>query len=1142
MYFDTNKYRRGQTEIRYETAYDDTSSYYRKACRENPFCLSDWNKITNYKIDRSGKISKADYVIHCDYKDIEWDDIDKTDEANKQFANDRTLVMGWDLETHTYDPAGDVPLPERDTDEIFMAGITFSWRNEKKPFLRVGVVTRPCDLSETTDVLIQVETEKDLLKSISKIIQSMMPDFIVDFNGGQYDWPWVLHRAKKHNILLTMAKQMTIMKEKNMSIDNVTKWCLKTNDIKIEADKKHRVSYLRLPGYECIDVRPQFRRLPKFKTSEQSSLNYFLAQCGLESKLDMPYTRLRDIFRNSDNLDEEMTEQRYRIWNKLPKGTKVSDEDKARFRKEAPRDMAEAMNYCMIDAQRCQELLLSKSVIGDVREVCNRSFTSMYDGLYLADGMKVRNLMFHWTMKYGLEPSTIAHPEPKFKFPGAYVVDPEIGLENKRPVTGLDFSSLYPSLIRAYNLSPEYAVFGKEEADRLKAEGHNLHYIEFDYPTGKIKGWTVRHDNKPDKTGIYPFILGMLFDQRKILKKTKLVPLGERLEELDKEGHGNSEEYSDTKLKYDYIDSKQKALKVFMNTFYGLMGDTNSSLFILMLAGAVTSAGQYNIKMVHKYVTGRGYKVKYGDTDSLYIIPPDSVYAKADKDYKKGKLTKLEYWSEMVSLTMKDLATFKDEVNNMLEQDNGSPHLKMAYEEVLFPVAFLAKKIYYGIPHENIVNFSPKKLFIRGLAVIKRGVPEFIKTLDHEVMWESMSVENTKTIRNLVEDKIISINKREWTLDDFAESAEYRPKKDQKSIKLFVQRLSKKEQPEPGVRFKYIVAEKYPFKYSVDGKMERLKKGDKMEYLEVAKEKSLKVDMEHYLMGRVVGQFSRFVAADPQFHADTLEKRKKKAEAHIKILCKQHITQFKNKGSLYRDLFKQSRSVIDEQYTDMYGDSADILRCVKTNPRDDIMKNITTRSNATARRKVYKEELQRITARLLRGRDPFRLWQLYYSSHDSIYRARKKFIRTQLASAERQLDGVLPKLDELMKESSRVTEQVVEKLKKELGLDTIGMDADSKIPKLEEIVNMEKLQKKVMSKIKKLQLDDKNNKLLAELNAITQRIYDLKMYDKHTEDLIKNLSYAKSVKAGNVIDAPTNIAPVQQDELLSAIKGIDLRY
>ena len=48
----------------------------------------------------------------------------------------------------------------------------------------------------------------------------------------------------------------------------------------------------------------------------------------------------------------------------------------------------------------------------------------------------------------------------------------------------------------------------------------------------------------------------------------------------------------------------------------------------------------------------------------------------------------------MVNISMEVIERLRDEVNDFLRNDNGSSYLKMAYEEVLFPVVFTRKKKY----------------------------------------------------------------------------------------------------------------------------------------------------------------------------------------------------------------------------------------------------------------------------------------------------------------------------------------------------------------------------------------------------------------------------------------------------------------
>src|SRR5579871_3610193 len=105
----------------------------------------------------------------------------------------------------------------------------------------------------------------------------------------------------------------------------------------------------------------------------------------------------------------------------------------------------------------------------------------------------------------------------------------------------------------------------------------------------------------------------------------------------------------------------------------------------------------------------------------------------------------------MVRISMEATSELWSEVNDFLRKDNGSSYLKMAYEEVLFPVVFTGKKKYYGIPHESKPNFN-NKLFIRGVEIVKRGQSKHFREVGKKVMEESMRLDNTRTLHRIVED------------------------------------------------------------------------------------------------------------------------------------------------------------------------------------------------------------------------------------------------------------------------------------------------------------------------------------------------------------------------------------------------------
>jgi len=76
-----------------------------------------------------------------------------------------------------------------------------------------------------------------------------------------------------------------------------------------------------------------------------------------------------------------------------------------------------------------------------------------------------------------------------------------------------------------------------------------------------------------------------------------------------------------------------------MNTFYGEAGNNLSPFYQLQLAGGVTSAGRRNIKFVRKFVEDKGFGVKYGDTDSLYLTCPGECFQECDQKYKLDQLS-----------------------------------------------------------------------------------------------------------------------------------------------------------------------------------------------------------------------------------------------------------------------------------------------------------------------------------------------------------------------------------------------------------------------------------------------------------------------------------------------------------------------
>ncbi len=995
----------------YETASDDfkqreQSYYFPKVAREQRFATADWNRVTDYTTSTD---TKADYTLRINYANLT--KLGKKKRAEIMAAGgvlaaaverDPTMHDVWDIETYSTGNRGRVPQPTDDDFYIFMMCQAFFWHHSNVPLLTVNVVSfesRPVKHTDTTrvDVTIQCDNEYELLQAHMMVVSKMQPDIMTAFNGGAFDWPMYREKVKRAGLLVKLKDCYSCLPLNTRGSfadndDRVWKYSFKSEKIKIDAESSHLLDCVaQFPGMVDTDAMPVFLKLyTRMEVRKAASLNFFLQKNGLESKFDMPIKRMFKIVErsialktcnrgchcgempacpvctsfikeidcppidNGDSLDDE-----YDIANPYPHTTQCCACGK---RPQNLEDMKQVGDYCVIDCIRPHQLYVKRAIIPEKRELSTMSYVSIVDSFFRADGMKVCNLIGAYSHRRLMAYSngkSFKHDSEKDHYPGAHVFIPETKLHNDFPITGLDFSSLYPSLMRTYNYSPDMIVYTKEERDKLHAEGYTLHHIKpFAYERGEKRGdvanqhcigegWTVRHngvikdsdthivtgyekimDNSRvkyqpqygrealpgERIGIFAFIVGKLFDKR-VPIKAEFVRLEAIREKMEKD---NLEELNgihlhDVHFQIVKANSKQYAIKILANTFYGKSGDFRAQIYELLVAAGITTAGQYNIKLVADFVRSKGFKVCYGDTDSLYLKAPAELYTEftdeytagmealqskynrepipapveqIDIDYKQERVAlRLVYWNQMVAKTMIIMNVLKQEVSDFLLAENNTTLMNMAYEEVGFPTVLTGKKKYYMIAHMKEINFYPKDIFIRGIDIIKQGQAKITKMLGEEFMRESLAPENERDLIEIAEDMIRKFYKLAESPDAnmFAVMGRYRPEKKNVSVQVFVARMKQLhasyrgdpimtalyEPPEAGDKFMYVMVEREQ-QYNMDGTIIKMKKGDQMEYMRVylASQETanpLKLDLNYYMAHGIVGIFARFIASNPKF-------------------------------------------------------------------------------------------------------------------------------------------------------------------------------------------------------------------------------------------------------------------------------------
>ncbi|WP_323191899.1 DNA-directed DNA polymerase [Halostella sp. PRR32] len=164
-------------------------------------------------------------------------------------------------------------------------------------------------------------------------------------------------------------------------------------------------------------------------------------------------------------------------------------------------------------------------------------------------------------------------------YEGGAVFEPITGVREN--VTVLDLKSLYPMCMVTTNASPETKV------DPQTYDGDT-----FVAPNG------THFRKEPD--GIIREMVDELLEEREQKKAMR-------------------SEHDPDSERYDLFDRQQAAVKVIMNSLYGVLGWDRFRLYDKEMGAAVTATGREVINFTEEAANEIGYDVAYGDTDSVML-------------------------------------------------------------------------------------------------------------------------------------------------------------------------------------------------------------------------------------------------------------------------------------------------------------------------------------------------------------------------------------------------------------------------------------------------------------------------------------------------------------------------------------------
>lgn len=444
-------------------------------------------------------------------------------------------------------------FPEAEKDPVIQIANTLTVYGESKPTVQ-NVFTLKGSLPLVGAQVIASDVEEDMLLKWRVFLQACDPDIITGYNVQNFDIPYILDRAE------TLCKDKRIKSK----MSQFKKWGrIKGADAKMRETTFQSAAYGKRNNMETtIDGRVIFDMLPYMQRNHKLSSYSLNSVCA-------------------EFLGQQKEDVHHSIISDLQNGT---DADRHRL-----------ASYCLKDAQLPQRLMDKLSVLVNYIEMAR--VTGVPVSFLIARGQQIKvfsMILRKCRTEKLLVPTLSKRGGQGDGYEGATVLDP-IKNYYEDPIATLDFASLYPSIMQAYNLCYS-TIVSAQDANKLDP---NL-YKKSD------NGHIFVHSHV--KKGILPTILSELLAARKRAKKDmKNAP---------------------TEFEKAVQNGRQLALKVSANSVYGFTGAGVGQLPCLPIASSVTSYGRFLLEKTKEFVettytVANGYEhdaqVVYGDTDSVMV-------------------------------------------------------------------------------------------------------------------------------------------------------------------------------------------------------------------------------------------------------------------------------------------------------------------------------------------------------------------------------------------------------------------------------------------------------------------------------------------------------------------------------------------
>ena len=808
-------------------------------------------------------------------------------------------------------------FPALEGDKTTFIGSTFLKYGEMESYKNHCIVVGSCDSVANAEI-VSVNSETELLTKWTELIQEEDPDIIIGYNIFGFDYEFMFRRAQETNCVsqflqLSRKKNEICTKKifftRDEEIDDREKYQLE-NTKTVLASGEYDLRYPNIFGRLQIDLLFYFRRdfnfasyklddvagtiiSDKIKKIECDEINgkTILYSDNLTGLHIGDYIHIEIVTFTSDYYQDGKKFQIIDLQTNSSGSSKyisisgtnytdldpttmtikwciskddVTPQDIFRLTNGTSKDRAIVAKYCIQDCNLVQHLMVKTDVLTGYMEMARICSVPIRFLVFRGQGIKLTSYVAKTCREKNTLMPDLEHIENDDGYEGAIVLPPKCAMYMDNPVFCNDYSSLYPSIAKAWNLSPNSKVWTKdynllgeivaETGEKDMKTGEYIYdnlpeyqYIETEFdlyqtivadPTKKVSRKIKVKSGKricrwaqfPNgEEGIIPAIIGNLLKARadtRLLSETEKDPFMANI-----------------------LDKRQLGYKVTANSLYGQMGSSVSTFFEKDVAASITAIGRmmimYAKTMIEQIYGDSLYTTKeygevrtrasyvYGDTDSVFFTfnLEDPVTGQPIRGKKA-----LEITIEIAQESAKICSLFLP------------PPMKLAYEKTLMSFILLSKKRYVGMLYET--NPNKGKLKFMGLSLKRRDACDYLKDVYGGVLTILMKdPNNIQAATDFLAKSLDDLIKGQVSMDKLAITKSL--KSDYKNPKqiahnVLAERIGEREpgnKPKPGDRVKYV--------YFVNIDKKALQ-GDRIETPNYIVAKNLKIDYTHYITNQLM--------------------------------------------------------------------------------------------------------------------------------------------------------------------------------------------------------------------------------------------------------------------------------------------------